>query len=399
MLCRPTSTFTIPSIQDDTDLECRLYHPPKPAIENESKIKKGAIIAHPYAPLGGCMDDPVIHLIGECILKQGYILGLFNFRGAGASQGRTSWSGKPEQADYISFLGFFIIYLNSLDTSVGIASPSTSPIGDRMIITVQGVSASEEIQPIELLLGGYSYGSLMTTQLPNIETLLSPFSKAAKGSAAAEIRLRASHLSLERNKKTVRPQRRGRSLTVEDGAFGGEECEPGTRRTSRESRRSMDFVRKSVEASRVRLHLRKHSSDDTPRLPISDETLETLEVPRPQLSFLLVSPVLPPVSSFLTMFSKPWKPQGLTSTTMKTDGALYEHLQQNLTLAVFGSKDFFTTSKKLQRWARSLADGANSQFTYHEVQGAGHFWQEDGAEARLTTSITGWLQRMQRQQD
>jgi hypothetical protein len=78
----PTWSFTIPSIHDDIDLECRIYHPPQlegPRLEGKWH-KKGAIIAHPYAPLGGCYDDPVVHSAAAEVLKKGFVVGLFNFR-------------------------------------------------------------------------------------------------------------------------------------------------------------------------------------------------------------------------------------------------------------------------------------------------------------------------------
>jgi alpha/beta superfamily hydrolase len=37
-------------------------------------------VAHPYATLGGCYDDPVVNFTGSEILKQGLILVTFNFR-------------------------------------------------------------------------------------------------------------------------------------------------------------------------------------------------------------------------------------------------------------------------------------------------------------------------------
>jgi alpha/beta superfamily hydrolase len=42
--------------------------------------KRAAIVAHPYAPMGGCYDDPVVDVVAATILKQGYIVGTFNFR-------------------------------------------------------------------------------------------------------------------------------------------------------------------------------------------------------------------------------------------------------------------------------------------------------------------------------
>lgn len=80
----PTLSFTIPSIHDDTVLCCRIYHPtcltPTTVAGISSWRKRAAIVAHPYAPLGGCYDDPVVDVVASAILKQGFIVGTFNFR-------------------------------------------------------------------------------------------------------------------------------------------------------------------------------------------------------------------------------------------------------------------------------------------------------------------------------
>ena len=84
MLSEPTFTFTIPSIYDDTTLDCRIYSPSH-SVMNTIDGKhvwspRGAIIAHPYAPFGGCYDDWVVLSAAAEILKQGYVVGTFNFR-------------------------------------------------------------------------------------------------------------------------------------------------------------------------------------------------------------------------------------------------------------------------------------------------------------------------------
>ena len=73
----PTYSFSIPSIHDDTNLSCRLYHPPQLSPEGPLKA---AIIAHPYVPLGGSFEDDVVFLVGGVLLKEGYVVGTFNFR-------------------------------------------------------------------------------------------------------------------------------------------------------------------------------------------------------------------------------------------------------------------------------------------------------------------------------
>ena len=73
----PQFAFSIPS-KDDTPLDCRIYHPKRMLLESAGS--KGAVIAHPYAPLGGSYDDHVVAALTETLLGQGYVVGTFNFR-------------------------------------------------------------------------------------------------------------------------------------------------------------------------------------------------------------------------------------------------------------------------------------------------------------------------------
>lgn len=117
---RPTLSFLIPSLKDEEKLECRVYipkrllglgTPPTPqtpqsrnssfvpdatrvgtrdtvlsslsithGIDSDISRKKAAIIAHPYAPLGGSFDDGVVQEATKILLDHGYIVGTFNFR-------------------------------------------------------------------------------------------------------------------------------------------------------------------------------------------------------------------------------------------------------------------------------------------------------------------------------
>ena len=84
-MAEPAYSFSLPSIGDDTLLDCRVYHPTalhRAVAGNRlgSKDVKGAIVAHPYAPLGGCFDDPVVLSVTETLLEEGFVVGTFNFR-------------------------------------------------------------------------------------------------------------------------------------------------------------------------------------------------------------------------------------------------------------------------------------------------------------------------------
>ncbi len=80
-----TFSFTVPSVQDNTPLDCRIFHPVHHPIAESSRDDvphgiNGAVFAHPWAPLGGCYDDPVVHAVGNELLRAGLIVGTFNFR-------------------------------------------------------------------------------------------------------------------------------------------------------------------------------------------------------------------------------------------------------------------------------------------------------------------------------
>lgn len=87
----PTTELSIPSIHDSTPLRLRLYVPAarqhdggttgQSASKGSSRTPdRFAIVAHPYAPLGGSFDDPVVREVGRELLGLGYMVCTFNFR-------------------------------------------------------------------------------------------------------------------------------------------------------------------------------------------------------------------------------------------------------------------------------------------------------------------------------
>lgn len=81
MLPEPSFTLTIPSIHDGTTLDCRVYHPDSFYVDGAAPWKRHAVVfAHPYAPMGGSFDDPLLDIVAEQLLRKGYLLGTFNFR-------------------------------------------------------------------------------------------------------------------------------------------------------------------------------------------------------------------------------------------------------------------------------------------------------------------------------
>lgn len=82
MLPEPALTFTLPSVHDGLYLDCRVHHPASLHARPGAPPwrRHAAVLAHPYAPLGGSYDDPLVGILGEVMLKAGYLLATFNFR-------------------------------------------------------------------------------------------------------------------------------------------------------------------------------------------------------------------------------------------------------------------------------------------------------------------------------
>ena len=110
-----------------------------------------AIILHPYAPLGGCMYDHVVGMITKLFIQRGYSTLRYNMRGAGKSQGRTSWTGSTEANDLIQ-----------------ITNEMISMMKTRLL---QG---SEDV---DVVLVGYSFGSMVACNaaldIPRLKALIS----------------------------------------------------------------------------------------------------------------------------------------------------------------------------------------------------------------------------------
>jgi pimeloyl-ACP methyl ester carboxylesterase len=243
-----------------------------------------------------------------------------------------------------------------------------------------------------LVIGGYSYGSLIVNFLPATEHILLRYEKVSKGTAEAEIRLRAISLSAQWNRDATcyREAQHARRSTSSDVlsrspramavAIGGDESDPGTRRRSHEGRRSLDAVRRSMDRSRMKLGLRQHSrSSEISERVVIEESLAPVRILPLETRYLLISPLLPPVSLFATMFS------------IRLPNA-EDKFVRNASIAIYGEDDFFASPRKLRRWAERLKGQHGSQFQLSEVSGAGHFWREEGSDSRMRSVIRGWLQ-------
>jgi pimeloyl-ACP methyl ester carboxylesterase len=246
-------------------------------------------------------------------------------------------------------------------------------------------------------------------RIPAVSAIVERFETAELGTAAAEIIMRARRLasqtiaSLQETQSPSSP--RGRQLKPDDvptspqrrmGAspitVGGEETDASNRRRSRDSRRSMDFVRKSLEAPhRIKAHLRSSDSGTvrSPQVKVPSPSTSSNTKPRILPHYLIISPVLLP---FTTSLSPPGASLTITAWRKSTDHQSDSESQflAYPTLAVFGSTDVFTAARRLQSWAQKLATSATSKFEWEAIKDAGHFWREKGAMQALQGRISSW---------
>lgn len=448
MLPEPALTFTIPSIHDDVTLECRVYHPQSLSANPHAPLwrKHAAVVAHPYAPLGGCYDDAVVEAVSAVLLRQGFVVGTFNFRGAGNSTGRTSWTSKGERSDYISFTGFLYYYVHYLDPfrPQEAQEPRTLSSSSASITNTTPAFHGTESQPgpaPTLLFCGYSYGAMVTKLLPPFHSALEFFTAPKIASAAADIRLRAQHLAEKQNTilasaraaltdSPASPRRAALGLRV-----GGDEDK---RRSQDHGRRSFsidaeDRIRKGVadlmqKAKNHQGHHQGHhykkkkgsqKENVIPVLKEEDVEVEQEKEPDnlppvtgltpPRVAYLLISPPVGwatnlmtlnlggPVSHFFT--KRPRSPKtkekgeadpigvGVLRDTDINTHQERQKLVENPTLAVYGDSDVFVTVKRFREWASKLQTIPGSKFRAHEVSTAGHFYIEEGTMQRLIDAI------------
>ncbi|GAB7353666.1 hypothetical protein MBLNU459_g4072t1 [Dothideomycetes sp. NU459] len=302
-----------------------------------------------------------------------------------------------------------------------------------------------------VLLAGYSYGSLIASHLPPTNILVSRFRDPSLGSPAHSILLRARTLADQTN-DTLSDQR-GRHLTLHSPhrhrktpshpiVYGGDEGSPSASPaagadSSTGTHAGADIIRRSAELpQRIRSHIRKRSSRTSvlaspSKKPgaVSRAASGASDVSNPatvksaaaaaaaaattaasvdgaaaemtaaaaaaaavtpaniRTAYLLISPLLPPLSTVLVP-GMPWSLLPWRADSGKSSAA--SAMLANPALAVFGSEDGFTAAKKLCVWGDRMK-GQSSGFEWRRVDGAGHFWREEGVDGELRGIIGAWV--------
>ncbi|KAG9306316.1 hypothetical protein G9A89_018199 [Geosiphon pyriformis] len=158
---KPTFTLIredifLPSSYDGSLLEARVSYYSTQAFQKageQLKPLKGVIISHPYGPLGGNNHNNVVVALEYFFLKHGYLTIAFNFRGSGRSKGSTSWTGEPENGDYSTMLEFLA------------HGGKTGGANGELVMQIPFIN--------EVVIAGYSYGSLIATSISSISSTFS----------------------------------------------------------------------------------------------------------------------------------------------------------------------------------------------------------------------------------
>ena len=200
----------------------------------------------------------------------------------------------------------------------------------------------EESEEVHLILGGYSYGSLVASHLPAIDVLVDLFENASNGTTLDAIRQIARKVS-DRTSEISQPQ-------------------PMNASSSRDQK---DGSKNSLQGTTI--------------------------------SYLLISPLLPPVSQFLTLFSKFSLDVGMETSAQGKQIPCpkpVDQMRAHPTLAIYGNEDTFTSAGKLRKWSDETTRMPGSRFESREIDGAGHFWHEDGVELQARNVLRDWLGRI-----
>lgn len=269
--------------------------------------------------------------------------------------------------------------------------------------------------PPPFIMGGYSYGAMITTLLPPLPTLLAPFETPELGSAAAEIRLRAEHLAdVERGvlaRARVALEERGGASPRRSGIrVGG--TESGEVRRSGDGRRSFiggteERIRRSI-GDVVGRRRRREGGEGEGREGKEVEGMRRLEsagLVVPKAAYLLVSPLQGVITHLATMsflpskFSFPFRTpsrhieSGETNSPDEDRAEIFPEdlkLTENPTLAIFGDRDGFVPASRLRAWAGRMQGVRGSRFHAVEVSTGGHFWIEEGVLGKLVGAVKGF---------
>ncbi|KAL9610168.1 MAG: hypothetical protein Q9167_005122 [Letrouitia subvulpina] len=309
------------------------------------------------------------------------------YSGAGRSRGRTSWTSQAELVDYSTFIGFFYYFLTELYPSTheeprqGAENQSSSRPS---VITARAPFAKSSVIP--LIIAGYSYGALIAISLPPISTVLAQLTFAVKGTIEAELRLRALDLA-NQYKRDVQLYEIVQQSHLQDNNIplnsldlsAPEEIGAGASSRNEEASNGITEDDQTHRSTKKSVRWTQEAEERVEKPSLADlQVLKVTDLPTPVTYYLLISPLVPPVSTFVTMGKRLYRNQS----------HIVHKLLYNTSVVILGSKDFFTSEKNFVKWCGKIrldrGDKEGLQkLGYEYVEGAGHFWKEEGKEDLL----------------
>ena len=287
----------------------------------------------------------------------------------------------------------------SLQSRKGTVSPNPEPPSGTSIETI-------------IVFGGYSYGSMICLHLPSVTEIASHFVNPPPGSPQSEIVLRAFHLSKQRRQELSATQSYQTAASQDSfhnsfhwTRIGGDESEYGHFKPGKHSMHGVDTVKRSLDLPKGRKGTESRDAEHSSasEMPSSSQTEPQYSIlSNLRCGHLLISPLLPPISAFATMFTKLTAYGAAKSSKTHPHSASHDpagsdsikNITENPTMAIYGDRDIFTSQRKLRRWAESIQQVNGSCFEFHEIAGAGHFWHEDGVEMQMKVFIKNWLDKI-----
>ncbi|KAI5803911.1 Alpha/Beta hydrolase protein [Geopyxis carbonaria] len=320
---------------------------PSAGLAPLARPRRAAVLAHPYAPLGGTRHDPTVRTLAAALVHAGYVVATFNFRGAGRSAGHTSWSGARERADFEAVVGWVCAFTASLgdDKREGSAKAEGDGKGEG-----HGAEGDSEV---ELLLGGYSYGALIAASCTGAP-------RDEEGSADYRRAVAAARES-------------GRAWYCSHGLAGRTSYSSPRKSTSR--RPALPHPATAPAAIHTAPATAGPIATDVATTKPDTSTKPGTKI---RLRYILISPPLPPISSLLLLGSSL---PPLMSAPEPRDGVAV--------LAAWGGQDAFTALRKYRKWASRMEGVWGERWTGVEVEGAGHFWGEE--LGTVVGEVEGWV--------
>lgn len=303
--------------------------------------------------------------------------------GAAGSPGSTSLTGKAEQADYESFIGFLITYCQDLMS----IPPHDSQEGD------DEKNEQALTGELDLILAGYSYGSLVLARLQPTSAIATHFQGFAKDSIEAEIVGRAKTVSTNTKRQVESPPDSSategphQSTSIHGQRASASSVTLGDDHPRRQKKMHIGHFRKSTGSQHQETRLQSdHTIGSTPE-PLPSK--EGNSAPHISTRYLLISPVILPFTHSLCPPGSPsiMLSMGRATAASSPRSSYLDHP----TLTVFGDSDGFTSSQRLRTWAEKQSRESRCSFEWAEIDEAGHFWREDGgAMQALQQKVVSW---------